>query len=525
MNNKTESKKTNNSDLEECLAILPMLLDFNELEANTQAEIIDEIKIAYHNGLTDVKLASNLYWKFHSITEGDRVVKGLKNKKIYGTAFKDDTDTLKIKLDEPLKSTNETIIELRGGYNKIVDPSLRLNWNFIATNSLQYIHNNMQLLAYEEDAINCEIYFVFHAGSPCEWCETHTGKIVRLLPRKMIDNSIDELSHYNIKDPHTETAIWFNKNNIGLSQYRLCAFPHVEEDYTCNFELQPINAETEIFTKRKEQVEKLKNNIYEAVSSEEYANKIKEREKDASLPIPVSIDSPDFKIIFGETAEEFREPTLVETDIIRYKYSIYKIIDEKEFDNKIIEWLKERSQPIPISKKSIEYHILFKNAEIESKQPTFIGNEIVRYNNTIYKSFSENRFEEEKNKWSKNTSLPIPVLIDSDDYKQIFIKALNRRVGEKRVKISGGNSNIYLSHRDHTATEIEKELRKPTLIGENLVRFNNNIYEAVDKKDYNKKLEEWRKDRSRPIPVSRSSTDYKQIIEAAEKREEQKKSF
>jgi hypothetical protein len=340
MNNKTESKKIKNSNLEECLAILPILLDFNELEANTQAEIIDEIRITYHNGLTDVKLASNLYWKFHSITEGDRVVKGLKNKKIYGTAFKDDTDTLKIKLDEPLKSTNETIIELRGGYNKIVGPSLQLNWNFIAANSLQYIHNNMRFLDYEEDAINCEIYFVFHAGSPCEWCETHTGKIVRLLPRKMIDNSIDELSHYNIKDPHTETAIWFNKNNIGLSQYRLCAFPHVEEDYMCHFELLSIDLKTQEYDKKRGRIER----------KQLYRTKYVPEKKDY------------------EINKEERKPKKIGDGLMKYNNNIYQSVSAADANRKLDEWRKDKSLPIPVQEGSPQYRRIFEAAEKREEQ-------------------------------------------------------------------------------------------------------------------------------------------------------------
>lgn len=144
--NQNKTEKTQNSDLDECLRILPELLDFSDLDDNLKTEIINEIRTAYKDNLSSVKLASNLYWKYHTITDGDRVVRGLKNKKIYGTAFKDDSGSLKIKLDEPLKSTNETIIELRGGYNKIVDSSLQLNWNFIASNALGYIHNNIKYL-------------------------------------------------------------------------------------------------------------------------------------------------------------------------------------------------------------------------------------------------------------------------------------------------------------------------------------------------------------------------------------------
>jgi hypothetical protein len=62
------------------------------------------------------------------------------------------------------------------------------------------------------------------------------------------------------------------------------------------------------------------------------------------------------------------------------------------------------------------------------------------------------------------------------------------------------------------ATPEYKESKKPVKISDNLVRFYDSIYEAVDREDYSKKLEQWKKDPSLPIPVSRSSTDYKQIF-------------
>jgi hypothetical protein len=63
----------------------------------------------------------------------------------------------------------------------------------------------------------------------------------------------------------------------------------------------------------------------------------------------------------------------------------------------------------------------------------------------------------------------------------------------------------------------EKKWRKPTFVDSNLVRYNNNLYEAVGPDEYNRKLEAWRKDPQLPIPVDRSSTDYRQIFGEAEK--------
>lgn len=67
----------------------------------------------------------------------------------------------------------------------------------------------------------------------------------------------------------------------------------------------------------------------------------------------------------------------------------------------------------------------------------------------------------------------------------------------------------------------EKDWRKPTFVGSNLVRYNNNLYEAVDGADYNRKLDEWKKDPQKPIPVERGTTRYTKIFEEAEKNKEE----
>lgn len=65
----------------------------------------------------------------------------------------------------------------------------------------------------------------------------------------------------------------------------------------------------------------------------------------------------------------------------------------------------------------------------------------------------------------------------------------------------------------------EKEWRKPTVIGTNLIRVNNNLYEAVSPDDYNKRLEESRKDPTLPIPINRSNKNDMKLFEEAEKNE------
>jgi hypothetical protein len=61
----------------------------------------------------------------------------------------------------------------------------------------------------------------------------------------------------------------------------------------------------------------------------------------------------------------------------------------------------------------------------------------------------------------------------------------------------------------------EKESKKPVYVGTDLVQFNGNIYQAVDPANYNFKLEQWRKDTSRPIPVNRDNKQDMKIFEEA----------
>lgn len=167
-----------------------------------------------------------------------------------------------------------------------------------------------------------------------------------MLPRTIIDNNIDILSHYNISDLHTKTAIWFNKNNICHEQYRICAYPHIEEDYICHFKLLPIDLDTQeydpergrvvnkvpvklrelgikrdasFYSKEAKENRKPKkigdnlvvyfNQVYEAVDKEDFQRKNELAKKDRSLPLPVQIGSPQYKRIFGE-AKKRRETEL-----------------------------------------------------------------------------------------------------------------------------------------------------------------------------------------------------------------------
>lgn len=63
----------------------------------------------------------------------------------------------------------------------------------------------------------------------------------------------------------------------------------------------------------------------------------------------------------------------------------------------------------------------------------------------------------------------------------------------------------------------EKEYNKPVFIENGLVRFNKNVYEAVEPGEYKEKQAEWNRNPSLPIPVNKNSTDYRYIFLEAEK--------
>lgn len=477
------------TDIEECLKILPRLLDFANLPDAYISMILNEISQAYNDNLTDIKLTSNLYWLFHTPKEGDRVVKGKKGGGIYGTVFKDDDGQLSINLDEPLKTSKEKIFKLRGGYNKIVEDALLLNWNYISSNSLQYIYNNMKLAEYEELSRSKPVYFVYHGNSPCKWCKKHKGTIVRLLPREIIENDIDELSHYGIDDIHAKTVIWFNKNNINHSKLRVCAFPHTEEEHTCGIDLLPINLEA-----IEEVHEKKKGNF------------------DFSTKIRNLLKKKRFKFGSGEPMTPEQWEIFDKSIDARWKKEVERITgvtatkgDRPQFEtrkkpyrnNNTKEWYNPETGQVEktqIKRKFIPQEIDYSyqsKEEKEYRKPTFIESDKVRYNNNIYERVAPGDYEKRKAVWDRDRTLPIPVSTDSTRYEKIFGATKNKKK--------------------------EKDNRKPTFIGESLVRFNNNIYEAVPASEYNRKLEEWRKDPTKPAPVNESGPGYKRIFEEAGK--------
>jgi hypothetical protein len=66
-------------------------------------------------------------------------------------------------------------------------------------------------------------------------------------------------------------------------------------------------------------------------------------------------------------------------------------------------------------------------------------------------------------------------------------------------------------------TEKIKQEEGPVIIGDNLVQFNNNVYQAVNHDEYNFKLDAWKRNKTLPIPVDKNSTSYNYFFERTKK--------
>lgn len=86
------------------------------------------------------------------------------------------------------------------------------------------------------------------------------------------------------------------------------------------------------------------------------------------------------------------------------------------------------------------------------------------------------------------------------------------KLGRVVDKVPESLRQLGIKRGEQLKTEAEKEERKPKYIGNDRVRYNNNIYEAVDKSVADSKLEQWRKDPSLPIPVAIGTPQYNRIF-------------
>ncbi len=223
--------------------------------------------------------------------------------------------------------------------NKYTAEALRKNWSRIASTELADVYETGILAPYESQAMESmddskkAVYFA-RSGGTCKWCLSKRGTIVRLVPTSIVKDTKDEsLRNMGINDPVTDIAIWPGKNNIGLKQadWLICcpAHPHNvatfipidpgEQEYNQKTDDVEYKSKKERFvpqmedysSKSREEKKDRKpkkigggkvsfnNNIYIGVQPDEYNEKLEKWRKNPSMPIPVNINSPQYRELFG----------------------------------------------------------------------------------------------------------------------------------------------------------------------------------------------------------------------------------
>jgi hypothetical protein len=232
--------------------------------------------------------------------------------------------------------------ELSGKYNA---ESLRYNWGRIAQYESAAVYEAGILAPYEEAAMESmagnyrPLYFMFTGGT-CKWCTAHHGTPVRMVPTSIITNAAnDSLKSMGIKDPNTDIAIWIGKNNVGFRETKTVhgwrvatpAHPHGVATF------EPINIETEYFNPKTGHVE--------------------ERQKKYKH-VPRMIE-PTYR---SKEENEYRKPTFIGNNLVRYNNNVYEAVDKSEADKKLDAWRKDASLPIPVQKDTPQYRRIFGEA-------------------------------------------------------------------------------------------------------------------------------------------------------------------
>ncbi len=230
--------------------------------------------------------------------------------------------------------------------NKYSAESLRRNWNRISQTEMASVYEAGILAPYESQAmeslrdIGKACYFVFSGGT-CPWCRAHQGTLVRMIPSSIvIDPSDDSLKSMGIHDPNTDIAVWIGKNNVGFREnksvhgWRICTPAHPYNVAT----LKPISIEDEFYNEKTGEVEKRQ-----------------EKQKHIPQSIDYSYQSKEEK--------DYRKPTFIDTDIVRYNNNIYERVRPDEYKKRKAEWDKNNSLPIPVSMDSTRYDKIFGSAE------------------------------------------------------------------------------------------------------------------------------------------------------------------
>jgi hypothetical protein len=230
--------------------------------------------------------------------------------------------------------------------NQYTAESLRRNWNRISQTELASVHEAGILASYEVDAMESlkdpskAQYFVFTGGT-CSWCREHHGVLTRLVPASIVKNTRnDSLSAMGIRDPNTDIAIWIGKNNVGyketktIHEWRVATPAHPYNVAT----MEPIDLETEFYNKKTGKVEKKQKKQKFIPQEVDYSFKTKEE-------------------------KEYRKPTYIGSDMVRYNNNIYQEVSPRDYEKKLEEYKKNVMLPIPVSTDSTRYDKIFGEAK------------------------------------------------------------------------------------------------------------------------------------------------------------------
>jgi hypothetical protein len=273
----------------------------NQSSNTIQEAIRQQIQTGLDNDKTPIEVASDLYWNVEK---------------------------------------NENLV------NDYTAQSMRRDWNRIASTEMATVYEAAILAPYEADAMESlkdpekAQYFVFTGGT-CPWCRAHQGVLARLVPKSAVtDTTNDSLRTMGIKDPHTDIGIWIGKNNVGfketknIHEWRICTPAHPYNVAT----LQPIDIDTEYFNPKSGEVER----------------KIKER-KHVPPPMDYSQKTKEEK--------EWRKPTFVGPNLVRYNNNMYEGVSFDNYDKKREARRKDPGLPIPIQIDTPQYRRIFEEAE------------------------------------------------------------------------------------------------------------------------------------------------------------------
>lgn len=226
--------------------------------------------------------------------------------------------------------------------NKYTAESLRRNWHRVAATEVAAVYEAGILAPHESDAMESlkdpgkAQYFV-RLGGTCKWCQSKQGTLVRLIPASIVENAKDEsLSAMGIKDPNTDIAIWAGKNNVGLKQgeWNICCPGHPYNVATFG----KIDLKTEWYNPKTKEIERRQEKQKFVPQMEDYSYRSKEE-------------------------KEYRKPTKVANNLVRYNENIYEAVSKDEYNRKLEEWRKDPSRPIPVNESSPSYKRIFEAAQ------------------------------------------------------------------------------------------------------------------------------------------------------------------